>query len=222
MKKYIILFGAPASGKGTQAEMLGEKLGLPLLSPGVLLRREIENKTGLGERIEPLLDQGKLVDDAIVESIVAKELACPEAEKGVIFDGYPRSIIQQEFLLKELNGYLKDDDKICAIMILVSEETILGRLGGRRACSCGETYHIVTKPPKKEGVCDACGRALHIRDDDKPEVILERLKIYYREIDEMLDYWRKNGKLIEINGNNSIEKMGQDIEAELKKIGIIP
>lgn len=217
---YIIFFGPPGSGKGTQAEILSEKFKLPIISVGALLRREIESKTDLGKKIKPIVEQGHLIDDDIANEIIARRVRAGEIDRGAIFDGYPRKISQQDFFISLLDELIEENDNMYAILVDVSDEVALKHLGGRRSCSCGATYHIVNNPPKQEGVCDDCGQKLFIRNDDKEEVIAKRLQIYHEIVKPMLDYWEKNGKLFRVNGEQSIEEVQSDIINLLNKRGI--
>jgi adenylate kinase len=193
--------------------MLSKKNKLPTISTGELLRREIKDKTILGKRVENIISQGKYVSDGIITKIIFKRIKNKDARKGYIFDGFPRNKKQLNSLIKNLN---LGEAEVLAILVDVSDKEVKSRLGGRRVCNCGATYHIKFNPPKKKGVCDSCGSKLFIRDDDRPSVITNRLKIYHRETDPILDYWEKNDKLIGINGEQSIKKVQQDIIKRLK------
>jgi adenylate kinase len=214
MKKYIFFFGPPGSGKGTQVDMLGQYLEIPVLSPGELLRHEEEMHTKLGAKIQPLIDNGKMVPDRIVEEMVAKRLSKKDAVNGVIFDGYPRDMDQLEFICEKLRNKVKKDDLIAAFFIHVPDKEIKQRLAGRRVCDCGASYHLSYNPPKKADVCDLCGNKLEIRKDDRPAVIKDRLKYYHKSIRPLLEYWKKSGKLFKINGEKDI----RDIHKEIRNI----
>ena len=217
MKKFVILFGPPGSGKGTQVERLEEDLGLPIVSPGALFRHEIENETELGKKIEPIVKSGKLVNDKTVEEIVAIKLKSNEISRGAIFDGYPRRLTQQEFLLSLLEEIIDEKYKIFVALVDVDDEIIKGRLGGRRVCDCGDTIHIENNPSKVEGICDECGDELYIRDDDKPEVIEERLHVYHKEVGPMLKYWEDRGELKKIDGSKDIDSVYTKLISYLKE-----
>ena len=205
-REIFIFFGPPGSGKGTQIEKLAQKINLPVISTGKLIREEISKKTDLGILIKKSVDNGELLDDDIIFSIVKNKLGV--LEKGVILDGFPRTKIQLEYLLSNI---LLENDKIYAILINVSDEEVISRLGGRRSCACGASYHIKYKKPKKENICDLCGLELFIRDDEKIESIEKRLEEYYNNVSSMLDYWKKNNNLIEINGDQTIDEVNKDI-----------
>jgi adenylate kinase len=219
LKTYIIFFGPPGSGKGTQAEKISEKKHLPIISTGALFRREIELKTALGRKIKPLLRQGQLVSDITVNKIFAKRLQDKDMDRGAICDGYPRNIEQQNFLITLLGKLTGKDDIIIAILVQVRDKTVIERLSGRRVCACGATYHIKNNPPPESGVCSRCGnKSIFIRDDDKEEVIRKRLKVYHQTTRPMLDYWEKHGKLLRINGELNITEVENEIDLMLKGI----
>lgn len=211
-RKIIIFFGPPGSGKGTQAEMLSEKFKIPRISTGDLLRDEIKRKTKIGQEVEKIVAKGKLAPEKIIKELILKSFNKKEAKMGFILDGFPRNIGQQSYLMKVIK---KEDSR--AILIGVSDKEVKERLGGRRMCACGATYHFKYSSPKKKGVCDICGKKLYIREDDKPKVISERLKIYYKEMAPVLKYWEDAGCLIKINGEQNIKKVRGDIIQNLKK-----
>jgi adenylate kinase len=215
-KIILIIFGPQGSGKGTQAEMLADKLKLPAISLGELLRYEVDSGSDIGKQAESYMDKGELVPDGLTESLVRNRLQKEDASIGFILDGYPRNKYQQEELIKLFNELDKVDKKIFAIEVWISDKEAVNRIGGRRTCDCGAVYHTKYNPPKKEGICDLCGCKLCIRDDDQPAAINRRLKLYHNETEPLLDYWRKQGKLIKINGEQDIEKVHSDILKELK------
>ena len=195
----LILLGAPGAGKGTLAAFLIEKMGIPSVSTGNILREAIKNGTELGKQAKAFMDEGKLVPDQLVIDLLADRIAQPDCAKGYILDGFPRTIPQAEAL-----------DKIasidCALRLDVPDEVIEQRMSGRRVClKCGATYHIVNFPPKAEGVCDACGDALVIRADDEPSVVQARLKTYHETTEPLVDYYDKQGKLKSIDGTKGID-----------------
>ncbi len=216
MKKLlkIAVFGSPGSGKGTQAEMLGKKYNLPVLAVGDIFRREIKTKTNLGKLIAALINQGELVPNEITNKIIMSELEQKKYRKGFILDGYPRNKEQLK-IIEQLNTLTH------AIELKVSDDEVIKRLSGRRICpKCGAIYHIKNKPPKKEGVCDACGSQLVVRDDDQPEAIKKRLETYHQETEPVLDYFFEKKKLIRVNGEQSIEKVFEEIVKKLKSRNI--
>lgn len=242
-KIFLIFFGPPGSGKGTQADMLAKKLKLPIICPGGLLRYEIELRTKIGKKVKPIVNSGKLVSEKIVGELVVQRLAKRDVKKGAIFDGYPRRQKQLDFLIKillaagvsnaallpsKIAGNVKGETSltnnkgnIYAILVDVSDKEIKQRLGGRRVCDCGAVYHIKYNPPKKRDVCDLCGKRLSIRNDDNPAVIADRLKLYHRQTKPLLNYWQKRGNLIKINGEQSIKDVEREIKEKLRNKGII-
>ncbi len=201
MTMQIILLGPPGAGKGTQAEILAEKYGIPTISTGNMIRAEIREGTELGRKTKQYIDEGRLVPDEIVMAIVESRLAKPDCEKGFILDGIPRTIPQAKALDEmQLGEYI-------VLNIAVGDAEILSRLGGRRVCGkCGATYHVSFNPPKKEGVCNACGDALIIRPDDAQETIKKRLEVYHEQTEPLIAYYEKAGKLINILSEGSVEE----------------
>lgn len=205
----IVFIGPPASGKGTQAEMLARKLNLPLISSGNLFRWHIKNKTELGQKVEKILSRGNLVSNEITNQIVAKEIEKESA--NFILDGYPRNINQAEFL--------KTITKVDIVFeIWISEKEAIRRLSGRRVCQCGATYHLIFKPPKKEKICDLCGGKLFQRDDDTKDKIKYRFQIYQKETEPLLAFYQKEGMLMKINGEPSIPEVFKEILTKGKLI----
>ena len=188
----IVMLGAPGAGKGTQAKMISEKYGVPHISTGDIFRANIKENTPLGQKAKEYMDKGLLVPDELVVDLVVDRLAQDDAKKGYVLDGFPRTI---------------DVD--------VPDENIVRRMSGRRACvSCGGTYHIKYNPTKVEGVCDACGGELILRDDDKPETVEQRLRVYHEQTQPLIDYYTKEGILKEVDGTIDLE----DVFAEITKI----
>ena len=207
----LILLGAPGAGKGTQAELLVEKLSIPTISTGNMLREAIANGTELGKQVKTYMDGGLLVPDELILGIVAERVTQPDCKKGFILDGVPRTLAQAEAL--DAKGVHIDH----VVSIEIDDSVIEGRMTGRRVCGkCGASYHIVANPPKAEGVCDQCGSELMIRKDDAPETVRKRLKVYHESTEVLKDYYAKAGKLRLIEGNQSIEGALCDI---LKAIG---
>ncbi len=202
----LILLGAPGAGKGTQAEILSRKLAIPAISTGNILRAAIKNGTEIGKMAQKFIDGGKLVPDDVIIGIVRERLADPDCTNGFILDGFPRTIPQAEAL--ENAGI----DIDAAVSIEVSDETIVERMSGRRVCrECGATYHVVTKPPRKEGVCDLCGGELIIRADDTPETVKARLAVYHRETEPLTAFYAERGKLRLVNNASTIEGTTEEI-----------
>ncbi len=207
----LILLGAPGAGKGTQAELLVEKLGIPAISTGNMLREAMANGTELGKKAKKYMDEGALVPDELILGIVADRVAQPDCEKGFILDGVPRTLKQAEALEK---AGVKIDH---VVSIEVSDSEIEGRMTGRRVCpKCGMSFHIVANPPKEEGRCDSCGTELIIRKDDAPETVRHRLEVYHASTEVLKDFYGKLGRLRMVNGSQSIEGANGDI---LKAIG---
>ena len=209
-KYKMLVFGPPASGKGTQVDFLVDKLNLPTLSTGQLLREEMEKTTLRGERTKKQMDSGVIVDDDIVFELIKEKLNDPEFNSRFISESFPRRKSQAEFLDKIT--------KLTHVLELeVSDQEIMDRLGGRRYCqNCNIAYHVKFKPPKQDNVCDECNKELIIRSDDKPEVLKERLKAYYTETEPLSDYYTNQGILTKINGEQSIEDVRKEIFSKLK------
>ena len=209
----LILLGAPGAGKGTQAEILVEKLGIPAISTGNMLREAIANGTPVGLQAKHYMDNGLLVPDEVILGIVAERVAQPDCAKGFILDGVPRTLAQAEAL--ETKGVRIDH----VVSIEIDDSVIEGRMTGRRVCSkCGASYHIVANPPKTEGVCDSCGSELIIRKDDAPETVRRRLDVYHAETEILKDFYQKLGKLRLVEGNQPIEDANCDILKAIKAL----
>jgi adenylate kinase len=209
----LILLGAPGAGKGTQAEILVEKLGIPAISTGNMLREAIANGTPVGLQAKHYMDNGLLVPDEVILGIVAERVAQPDCAKGFILDGVPRTLAQAEAL--EAKGVRIDH----VVSIEIDDSVIEGRMTGRRVCSkCGASYHIVANPPKTEGVCDSCGSELIIRKDDAPETVRRRLDVYHAETEILKDFYQKLGKLRLVEGNQPIEDANCDILKAIKAL----
>lgn len=201
----IILLGPPGSGKGTQAVKVAEYKNLSHISMGDILRKEMKEKTDIGIEAESYIKNGLLVPDDVVNKIALKAIQNSN-KNGFLLDGYPRTLYQAEFLSKYANI-----DRV--IYLDVPLEIIIERLAGRLVCkSCAAVYHKTNNPPKKEGICDQCGGELYVRDDDKEETIVNRFKIYTKETQPLLDYYKD--KLVKINGANALE----DVFESIKKV----
>jgi adenylate kinase len=212
---YIILLGAPGAGKGTQAVMLAEKLKLVQVSSGDLFRQALQKGTELGEKAKAFMEKGRLVPDEITIRMVLERLTAPDTEKGAILDGFPRNIEQAGALDKALAKQGKAIDK--AIYIKVPEEELLKRLGGRWLCrNCQTPYHEVDNPPKVKGICDRCGGQLYQRADDNPATVKKRLEVYFAETAPLIDYYKKAGKLQEINGEGGAAEVNRRIATTLR------
>lgn len=210
----IIMLGAPGAGKGTQAKMIAEKYGVPHVSTGDIFRANIKNGTELGMEAKQYMDKGLLVPDELTVRILLDRVAQEDCKNGYVLDGFPRTIPQAEVLenaLKELG------DKIdFAIDVDVPDENIIRRMSGRRAClSCGATYHIEHIPPKKEGVCDTCGSELVLRDDDKPETVKNRLDVYHKQTQPLIEFYTERGVLKTVDGTLPMDDVFAAITAIL-------
>ena len=195
----IIFLGAPGAGKGTQAEIVSEKLSIPTVSTGNIIRAALKNGTPMGLQAKAYIEAGKLVPDEVVIGIIKDRLAEDDCKNGFILDGFPRTIPQAE-ALDEMGVVI---DKV--IDIEVADEKIAARMSGRRVCkTCGNSYHLEYKKPAAEGVCDACGGELVQRKDDAPETVLERLKVYHDETEPLKSYYEKQGKLFIVEGQEEV------------------
>ena len=211
---YIILLGAPGAGKGTEAAMLAEKMGVAQVAPGDLFRKAIEQETELGKIAKVYMDKGQLVPDKITIQMVLERLGKPDCKRGAILDGFPRNLRQAKALDKALAEQSKAIDK--AVYIKVSEGELIKRLGGRWVCRiCQAPYHEADVPPKVGGKCDHCGGELYQRADDKPETAKKRLKVYEKETSPLIKYYKKSVKLVEVISEGGPEEMHQKILAAL-------
>jgi adenylate kinase len=208
----LILLGAPGAGKGTQADILSRRLNIPTISTGNILRAAVKNGTPVGLKAKEYMDAGKLVPDEVIIGIVAERLAQNDCANGYILDGVPRTIAQAEAL--EAKGITFDT----VLSIEISDQEIVERMGGRRACTaCGATYHVVSAPPKVEGKCDKCGADLVLRDDDKPETVKNRLAVYHTETEPLKDFYAQRGNLKAVDNQPTIEATTQVV---LQALGI--
>ena len=205
--KNIILLGAPGAGKGTQAAMIAEEFKVPHISTGDILRRNMKEGTPLGLKAQAFVESGGLVPDEVVIGLVEDRLSQEDCKNGYILDGFPRTIAQAEALDKVARIDL-------AINIDVPFETIIDRLGGRRVCVCGETYHVSML--NGETTCKRCGKELFVRDDDKPETVKNRLKVYSDQTQPLIDYYRSQNKVVDIKANGTKEEIFADIKKVLE------
>ena len=202
----LILLGAPGAGKGTQAELLAEKFSIPAISTGKMLREAMRNGSELGEAVREIMDSGKLVPDNVVLNIVKERVTCDDCKNGYILDGVPRTLSQAIAL--DAAGVAID----YVVSIEIADEVIEKRMTGRRVCpGCGASYHIANNPPKTEGICDACGGQLIIREDDAPETVRHRLAVYHEMTEVLKTYYAQQGKLRIIQGDQSIQNTNRDI-----------
>lgn len=206
----LILLGAPGAGKGTQAEILAKQLSIPTISTGNILRAAVKNGTPVGLKAKEYMDAGALVPDEVIIGIIAERLAEPDCQNGYILDGVPRTIPQAEAME---NGGIEID---CALSIEVDDEVIVKRMSGRRTCpNCGASFHVVSNPPQKEGICDSCGTELTIRKDDAPETVNARLVTYHKETEPLKAFYDKRGKLKSVDNQPTIEATTEVIRKTL-------
>ncbi|HDM37878.1 MAG TPA: adenylate kinase [Candidatus Omnitrophica bacterium] len=203
---WIILLGPPGAGKGTQADILSKHYKIPHISTGDILRKQVKDNTELGQEAKKYMQVGELVPDDIVIKMVIKRIEERDAERGFILDGFPRNVNQAKELDRRLSSSHKEID--LAVYLETSEEVIVDRLAGRRICKdCQAVYHIKNMPPKKDGICDRCGGKLYQREDDKPQTIRNRLKVYKNEIQTLLDYYKDSNKLYIVSGDLSAKAL---------------
>lgn len=208
----IIFLGAPGAGKGTQAEIVSSRFGIPTVSTGAIIRQAIKSATPVGLAAKEYIDKGALVPDEVVNEIVRERLSASDCRDGFILDGFPRTVPQAEAL--ETMGIRPD----YVISLEVDDAVIIDRMGGRRICpACGATYHVSSLPPKAEGVCDKCQAALTIRRDDRPEVVLERLHVFHEETEPLKTYYAERGLLVSVRG---AEEVRETTARTLRALGV--
>ena len=210
--RFIVLLGPPASGKGTQAARLREALNLPHVASGDLFRENLKNETELGLKAKVYMDRGELVPDDVTIAMVMERLSRPDCARGALLDGFPRTIAQAEALDQAL---AERGLKISLVpYIAVPDEVLIERVSGRRLCRvCGEAYHVKFNPPRQPGVCDDDGGELYQRDDDRPETVRKRLQVYWEQTSPLVDYYRDQGVLVEVNGDQPIHAVAADLRA---------
>ena len=207
----LILLGAPGAGKGTQAEILSEKLNIPTISTGNILRAAVKNGTPTGLKAKEFMDAGKLVPDEVIIGIIHERLAEPDCSNGYILDGVPRTVAQAEAIEKA--GIIFD----AVVSIEISDDEIINRMGGRRVCeSCGSSYHVKAAPPKRDGICDNCNGKLIQRKDDAPETVKARLEVYHKETEPLKDFYAERGLLKSVE-NSGIAETTERILSVLSK-----
>lgn len=213
MKNNVLIMGKPGSGKGTQANLICEILDIKQVSTGDIFRKNIKEKTELGIMAKEILDRGELIQDNITNSLVESTIFTNEYKNGFLLDGYPRTLNQAEELEKNL---VNRNDKITKVIIIdVENESIIERMSNRRTClNCGSTYHLIYNKPQKSNTCDNCNHKLVRRDDDKPEIVLDRLKTYEKNTKPLINFYEKQGNVIHIDG----EKSPQGVSEEIKKL----
>lgn len=214
MKSQFIFLGAPASGKGTQAEMFAQELGILHIDTGKMLRAAVAEGTDYGKIAQDFMEHGKLVPVEVATGIISERLQKPDAKKGFILDGFPRNLEQAHALEKILKEIYPDrETKIIVIDINTSEDILIDRIINRRSCeNCGEIYNLKTKPSKIPGKCDKCGGKLVQRKDDNKEIAGQRIETYKKETEPLIQYYKAKGVLININGNNDINKVYNEIK----------
>ena len=206
----VILFGSPGSGKGTQAMLLADFLGVRKISLGDILREEVKKNSSLGQEVKSYMERGTLVPDELVSRVIEENID----NSGFLLDGYPRNLDQAKRLEEILTGKNSDIDRV--IYLDIDERTIVDRLSKRRVCkSCGANYHLVSLPSKKEGICDKCGSQLTQRKDDDPQVIKNRWSIFTDEVNKILEFYQDKNKLVKIDGRGDIKKIFERIKQEL-------
>ena len=216
---YIIFLGAPGAGKGTQAAVVAQELGLAHIASGDLFRQAAEQGTELGMQAKSYMEKGILVPDEITIQMVLERITLPDCEGGIILDGFPRTLQQAEALDKALAGLAKTIDKV--VYIKVSEEELLRRLTGRWICrQCQVPYHVVSSPPRIRGKCDRCSGELYQRVDDTEETVKKRLQVYFTETAPLIDYYTQADKLTEIDGEGDVDEVGGRIIAVLCGEGV--
>lgn len=209
----IIMLGAPGAGKGTQAKQIADKYSIPHISTGDIFRANIKNGTELGKKAKQYMDQGALVPDELTCDLVMDRIQQDDCKNGFVLDGFPRTIPQAEALDAALEKINEKMDY--AIDVDVPDENIVNRMSGRRAClNCGATYHLISIPPKVEGICDRCGSEIVLREDDKPETVQKRLKVYHEQTQPLIEYYSGKGVLKEVDGTQPMD----DVFAAIVKI----
>ena len=213
----LVLMGLPGAGKGTQAEKIVEKYGIPHISTGDMFRAAIKESTELGLQAKSFMDQGNLVPDEVTIGIVRERLSKEDCAEGFLLDGFPRTVAQAEALENILSDLNKKIDYV--INIDVDQEFLMERLTGRRICkSCGSTYHLVFNPPAKDDVCDRCGGELYQRADDNAETVQNRLEVNQKQTKPLLDFYEGKGYLRNINGQQDIRKVFDDLDQLLRSL----
>lgn len=207
----LILLGAPGAGKGTQAEKISDKLSIPVISTGNIIRESMKNGTEMGKKAKSYVDAGKLVPDDVVIGIIRERLADKDCENGFILDGFPRTIPQAE----ALDNMGVEIDTVLSID--VEDEKIVARMSGRRVClDCGATYHVEYKKPQKDGVCDFCGKELVLRKDDASETVLDRLHVYHEQTEPLKEFYANKGKLRSVKGCEEVKDTTAAVFATLE------
>ncbi|GAB4567201.1 MAG: adenylate kinase [Anaerolineae bacterium] len=214
---YIVLLGAPGAGKGTQARLLSEALGLAHVSSGDLFRENLSKQTELGLLAKQYMDRGELVPDDVTIRMVMERLSREDCQRGAILDGFPRTVAQAQALDEALEA--QGNSVAIVPYIKVGEEALVARLSGRWICrQCQATYHTLFNPPAQPDVCDVCGGELYQRSDDTPETVRNRLKVYFEQTAPLIEYYRSRGVLVEIDGEQEVEQVNRDLEAAITQV----
>jgi adenylate kinase len=211
----VVFLGPPGAGKGTQAIRVSEKYHLPMVSTGDMLREAVAAGSPLGAKVKSIMESGDLVDDETIAAVVEDRLAKPDCANGVLLDGYPRTAPQAQSL-DPLLSRIGMAPVGLVLMLDVEEGEVVNRISGRRSCpECGANFHVIFKQPQNEGVCDECGAALFQRADDQEDVVRERLSVYRRMTEPLVDYYRERGVLVEIDGAGSIDEIFSRVDAAM-------
>jgi adenylate kinase len=212
----IVLFGPPGAGKGTQAKFISEQHNIPHISTGDILRENVREDTPLGKKAKAYMDKGALVPDSVLIDIIKDRLQKPDTRKGFLLDGFPRTLPQAE----SLDGILDDINKDLNAVVDIEVGTLelVKRLSGRLTCrNCGATYNVKTNPPKSDNICDACGGELYQRADDTENAIRNRIDVYKKQTSPLIDYYKKKGILVDIDGDREIDEVRSDISKALER-----
>jgi adenylate kinase len=212
---YIVMLGAPGAGKGTQADILSQEMDLPHIASGDLFRQALEKRTNVGLSAKGYMDKGELVPDEITIKMILERIDRPDCASGCLFDGFPRTLQQAKVLDKALEDKGKSIDR--AIYIEVPNGELVKRLSGRWLCrACQTPYHITNSPPRTPGKCDKCGGELYQRPDDREETVKERLGVFFAQTVPILDYYKKQGKLVRVDGNLEMQGVAREIVSALR------
>jgi adenylate kinase len=212
----IILFGPPGAGKGTQAKKLVDVYGIPQISTGDILRANVREGTELGLAAKAYMDKGELVPDEVLIGIIKNRLKEQDCSKGFILDGYPRTVPQADALAVILKEIGKPIDVV--LNLEVPDDMLVDRISNRLMCKCGASYHTISNPPKNDNFCDLCGTEIFQRVDDKPEAVQTRLNVYKKQTQPLIDYYKKQGILVTLDGTKEIDEVFEDIKANLSKL----
>ncbi len=214
----IIFLGPPGAGKGTQAKLVAERFHIPHISTGDILREAVTNGSELGKKVKNIMESGELVPDDLMVDIVKERIGRADCKKGFILDGFPRTIVQANALDEVLKGMNKEIEG--TVYFKIEEEEVVKRISARRVCSkCGAVYNLVYSPPKVNGICDKCGAPIYQRDDDKEETVRKRYSVYIEKTVNLLDFYKKQGKLFEVDASKDIEKVKSKVGEIMAKIG---